>query len=276
MSLDLGTYGVWKPLRAADPAMAREIEAMGYQALWIGGSPPGDLEAIEEIIHATKQIPVVTGIVNMWREDPATVGVSYHRIAGRHPDRFLLGVGVGHPEATAEYQSPIQKIHDYLDRLEEAGVPSDRIVLAALGPKVLEIAAKRTAGAHPYLTTPRHTRLARDVTGTGTLLAPEQKAILEADSGRARAEARKTVDRYLRLVNYRNSLLREGWSENDLDQGGSDALVDELVLHGDSKSVAKGIQRHLEAGADHVCIQALGPDPLAEYRELAQLLLDQS
>jgi probable F420-dependent oxidoreductase len=256
--------------------MAGEIEAMGYGALWIGGSPPGDLEAIEDIIEATKRIPIVTGIVNMWREEAPTVGASYRRIAERHPDRFLLGVGVGHPESTTEYQSPVRKINDYLDQLVEAGVPNDRMVLAALGPRVLKIAAERTAGAHPYLTTPRHTRMARDVTGAETLLAPEQKIILEIDPDRARAEARMTVDRYLRLVNYRNNLLREKWSESDLEDAGSDALVDELVLHGDTRSVADGIRRHIDAGADHVCIQALGTDPIAEYRDLAEFLLGQT
>lgn len=274
MSIDLGTYGVWKPLRAADPKMAAEVEEMGYGALWIGGSPPGDLVAIEEIIEGTKSIPVVTGIVNMWREEAEIVGKSYSRIAERHPDRFLLGVGVGHPESTSEYQSPLQKILEYLGRLEEAGVPNDRMVLAALGPKVLEIAAERTAGAHPYLTTPRHTRIAREVVGSDTLLAPEQKIILEADADSARAEARKTVNRYLNLVNYRNNLLREGWDESDLTHGGSDALVDELVIHGDSQSVVTDIEGHIQAGADHVCIQALGTDPLAEYRKLALVLFD--
>ncbi len=275
MTIDLGSYGVWKPLRAANPSMAREVEDMGYGALWIGGSPPGDLEAVEEIIAATERIPVITGIVNMWRVEASVAGRSYLRIQEHHPDRFLLGVGVGHPEATAEYESPLGKIDRYLDGLEEVGVPKDRLILAALGPKVLEMAAQRTAGAHPYLTTPRHTRMALDIVGTDTLMAPEQKIILEDDPHDARTEARKTVDRYLRLVNYRNSLLREGWSEDDLDDGGSDALVDELVLHGDSRSVAQGIDKHLEAGADHVCIQALGPDPIAEYRELARVLLEE-
>ena len=276
MTIELGTYGVWKPLRAASPSMAREIEGMGYGALWIGGSPPGDLAAIEEIIAATEEIPVVTGIVNMWRVDADVVGRSYLRIEERHPDRFVLGVGVGHPEATSEYERPLDKIEQYLSDLQQIGVPQDRTVLAALGPKVLEIAAGRTAGAHPYLTTPRHTRMARDIVGADTLLAPEQKFILEANPDDARAEARKTVDRYLRLVNYRNSLLREGWDEDDLEDGGSDALVDELVLHGESESVADGISGHIDAGADHVCIQALGSDPIAEYREMAQILLDKS
>ena len=274
MSIDLGTYGVWKPLRSASPSMAREIESMGYGALWIGGSPPGDLAAVEEIIAATERIPVVTGIVNMWRVDAEVVGRSYLRIEDRHPDRFLLGVGVGHPEATAEYESPLDKIEQYLDDLYQTGVPGDRTILAALGPKVLEIAAGRTAGAHPYLTTPRHTRMARDMVGAETLLAPEQKFILEPDAEDARAEARETVDRYLRLVNYRNSLLREGWDEDDLEGRGSDALVDELVLHGGSRSVADGVNRHIDAGADHVCIQALGSDPVGEYREMARMLLE--
>lgn len=272
MSIDVGAFGVWKPLRAANPSMAQEIEAMGYEALWIGGSPPGDLEAIEAIIAATDQIPVVTGIVNMWREEARIVGESYLRIEERHPGRFLLGVGVGHPEATTEYQDPLEKIERYLDDLENAGVPRERLVLAALGPKVLEIASERTAGAHPYLTTPRHTRMARDVIGDDPLLAPEQKVILESDPEVARAEARMTVDRYLRLVNYRNNLLREGWDETDLQGDGSDALVDELVLHGDSQSVVDGITGHIEAGADHVCIQTLGADPIAEYRKLARAL----
>ena len=274
MTIDLGTYGVWKPLRAANPSMAREVEDMGYGALWIGGSPPGDLAAVEEIIDATEQIPVVTGIVNMWRVEASVAGRSYLRIQQRHPDRFLLGVGVGHPEATAEYESPLEKIDRYLADLEEIGVPNDRTILAALGPKVLEIAARRTSGAHPYLTTPRHTRMARDIVDPGPLLAPEQKIILEDDPQTARAEARKTVERYLRLINYRNSLLREGWDEDDLEDGGSDELVDELVLHGDPRSVASGIERHIDAGADHVCIQALGADPIAEYRELARILLE--
>lgn len=273
MSIELGRFGVWRRVADIDPSMAREVEDLGYGAIWVGGSPSGDLERVEEIIAATERIPVVTGIVNMWREEAATVARSYQRVDARHPGRFLLGVGVGHPEATDEYRGPLEKIMSYLAELEDAGVPHEALVLAALGPRVLEIAAERTVGAHPYLTTPRHTRFAREVMGPGPLLAPEQKVILEEDGDRARTLGRKSVARYLRLVNYRNSLLREGWEEPDLDDGGSDALVDELVLHGGPEDVAAGIRAHLDAGADHVCIQAIGDNPLGEYREIGRVLL---
>lgn len=273
MTIDIGTFGIWRRRGDISAVMAAELENLGYGAIWIGGSPPGDLEEIEDLIEATDRIPVITGIVNMWKTDASTVAESYDRIEQRHPDRFVLGVGIGHPEATAEYQSPLDKIGSYLDRLDEAGVPADRIILAALGPKVLRIAAERTAGAHPYLTTPRHTEMAREVIGGGPLLTPEHKVVLEDDSEEARALARPTVSRYLRLVNYRNNLLREGWSKDDLEEGGSDRLVDELVLHGDAEPVADGLRAHLEAGADHVCIHSLRDDPFDEYRRLAGELL---
>lgn len=255
--------------------MAGEIEKMGYGAIWIGGSPPGDLEAVEEIIDATERIPIVTGIVNMWREQASAVARSYHRVESRHPGRFWLGVGVGHRESVEQYRSPMEKISEYLGGLSTAEVPSERVVLAALGPTALRIAADRTAGAHPYLTTPRHTRMARDIIGPGRLLAPEQKITVDENLERARAAGRVIVKRYLRLANYRNNLLREGWEETDFADGGSDELVDSLSLHGSAETVAQGIRSHVAAGADHVCVQAIGDDPVLEYRALAELLLDQ-
>jgi len=252
--------------------MAEEIEALGYGAIWVGGSPKGDLEDVERLIEATEQITVVTGIVNMWRESAEEVAASYHRIESRHSGRFMLGVGIGHPEATAEYQHPLDKMDDYLSRLVAAGVPAERLVLAALGPKALRMAAERTAGAHPYLTTPRHTRYARGVLGQGPLLAPEQKVVLGADPVAARSVGRPVVARYLGLVNYCNNLRREGWSAEDLIDGGSDALVDALALHGTAAQLVPGIRAHLEAGADHVSVQALGQDPMATHRQLASLL----
>jgi probable F420-dependent oxidoreductase len=137
---------------------------------------------------------------------------------------------------------------------------------------VLKLAAERSVGAHPYLTTPRHTAYARDVIGDDPLLAPEQKVILGVDANRARVMARGNVVRYLRLVNYRNNLLREGWTEDDLTGDGSNRLVDELVLHGETDHVVEGLLAHLEAGADHVGIQVLGGDPVAGYRRLAEVL----
>jgi len=254
--------------------MASEVEEIGYPAIWVGGSPPGDLQAIEGILDATERVPVVTGIVNMWREDAKTVARSYQRIAERHPGRFLLGVGIGHPEATREYQKPLDKIIEYIDQLDESDVPADAIVLAALGPKVLRISAERTAGAHPYLSTHRHTRMARETLGSGPLLAPEHTVVVGGDPSDAEERARKWISRYLQLVNYRKNLRWEGWSDEDIDHGGSDRLLDALVLRGDAESIAAELRQHIDAGADHVGVQPLGDDPIPQFRELAKVLFN--
>lgn len=273
MSIDIGQIGIWQRVAGTTPELAREVEELGFGALWVGGSPDGELKEIEALLAGTGRIPVATGIVNMWRDDAVSVAASYHRIQEHHPDRFLLGVGIGHPEATSEYRKPYETIVSYLDVLDDAEVPRERVVLAALGPKVVQLSGERTAGAHPYFTTPRHTRLARDVLGDGPLLAPEHTVVVGVDPEEGRAIARKFAVRYLSLVNYRNSLLREGWSEDDVSDGGSDRLVDEVVLVGSAEKVAEGIRAHLDAGADHVCVQDIGPDPAASFRALAEVLL---
>jgi probable F420-dependent oxidoreductase len=273
MRNEIGSFGVWRMASAVTPELAGQVEALGFGAIWLGGSPGGDLEVVERLLDATERIVIATGIVNMWRDEAANAAESYLRIAARHPGRFLLGVGIGHREAIARYRRPLDKMVDYLDRLDEAGVPREDLVLAALGPKALTLAAERTRGAHPYLTTPRHTGYARGVMGAGPLLAPEHKVILDVDQARARATGRPVVARYLDRVNYRNNLLREGWSEDDLVDGGSDGLVDALVLHGTVEEVAAGLTAHIEAGADHVAIQVLGDDPEEAYRELSEALL---
>lgn len=274
MSIDIGQIGIWRRSSDVTPGHAAEIERLGYGALWAGGSPPGDLAEVEAVLDATDAMPVATGIVNMWRDDAATVTASYHRINERHPGRFLLGVGVGHPEATSEYRKPLDMVTSYLDDLDAANVPRQHVVVAALGPKATRLAGERTAGSHPYLTTSRHTAMAREVLGDGPLLAPEQTVIVGLEPDEAREVARQFVARYLRLVNYRNNLLREGWEEADLADGGSDRLVDALVLTGEADEVAVGVLSHLEAGADHVCIQDLGPEPARAHRALAGALLD--
>lgn len=273
MTMDLGQYGIWQRVSDVNPETANEIEVLGYRALWVGGSPGGDLAEVEALLGATESLIVATGIVNMWRDDAEQVATSFQRIEERHPGRFLLGVGIGHPEATSEYHKPYDTIVRYLDVLDEQNVPAERVVLAALGPKVLKLSAERTAGAHPYLTTARHTRLARQVLGEGPLLAPEQTVVVSEDADESEDLARGFVARYLRLVNYRNNLLREGWSEDDIADGGSDRLVSEIVLSGNVSEVAKGIRSHVEAGADHVNIQVLGSDPMTGYRALAAELL---
>jgi probable F420-dependent oxidoreductase len=272
MTIELGRIGIWRRWDELTGELVLEMERLGYGTVWLGGSPDGHLKIVSDLLAATDRIVVATGIVNMWKDDADTVAASYHRIAAEHPDRFLLGVGIGHPEATKEYRKPYDMMVDYLDRLAAAGVPKEGMVLAALGPKALRLAAERTAGAHPYLTTPEHTREARTLVGAGPLLAPEQKVVLEPDPERARVIARPTVELYLHLVNYLNSLRRLGWTEEDLANGGSDRLVDALAVHGDAEAVGRGITAHLDAGADHVAVQVLGPDPLAAYRELARVL----
>ncbi len=273
--MDVGRFGIWQRAGDVSPDTAGVIESLGFATLWVGGSPTGALEEVHAALDATESLIVATGIVNMWRDTAHGAAAAYHRIQRRHPNRFLLGVGIGHPEATAEYRHPFETIVAYLDGLDAAEVPRKHVVLAALGPRVLELAAERTAGAHPYLTTPRHTAMARTVIGAGPLLAPEQTVVLSGETSEAQRLARDFVARYLRLVNYRNNLLREGWSEADLSGGGSDRLRDELVLAGDAASIAAGITAHLEAGADHVAIQALGPDPVGAYRALAEVLFDE-
>ncbi len=276
MTVELGTYGIWRHASGLTPELAREIEGLGYGAIWIGGSPPGDLALAESLLAATDHIAVATGIVNMWSTPAQEVAPSYHRIEAAHPGRFLLGVGIGHPEAVTEYRSPFATIVSYLDSLDALGVPKDGRALAALGPKVLTVAAERTAGAHPYLTTPEHTREARDLIGPGVLLAPEQKVVLESDPEKARAIGRPPVDRpYLHLRNYVANLRRLGWTDGDIADGGSDALIDALAVHGDPATVAAGLDAHLAAGANHVCAQVLtekGADPVPAMRVLAAAL----
>jgi probable F420-dependent oxidoreductase len=270
MAIELGRIGIWRHATGLTPELAAEVEALGYGAIWIGSSPGGDLRLAEQLLDATDHIAVATGIVNVWKDDAATVGASYHRIAARHPGRFLLGLGIGHPEATQQYRQPYTTLVSYLDELDDLGVPAEARVLAALGPKVLELAARRTAGAHPYLVTPDHTRQARQLLGAGPLLAPEQKVVLETDPDRARAIGRPRVQKpYLGLSNYLANLRRLGWTDADLADGGSDRLIDALVLHGDAEAIGRGIAAHVDAGADHVAIQVLGPDPLTALRALA-------
>ncbi|HEY2831366.1 MAG TPA: LLM class F420-dependent oxidoreductase [Sporichthyaceae bacterium] len=270
--MDLGSYGIWQSTAKATPDVAVEAEQLGFGSIWVGASPAAKLTEVEDILDATERIKVATGIVNIWAVPAEDASASYHRLEAKHPGRFLLGVGIGHPEKTSQFRDPYQTTVEYLERCAAEGVPADRMCLAALGPKVLKLAAQRTAGAHPYLTTPRHTAEAREIVGPNVLLAPEHKVVLDTDPERARALARPTVQFYLQLVNYRRSLLRIGFTEDDLANGGSDRLVDALALHGDAKTVAAGLRAHTEAGANHVSIQVLGDELSAGHRALAEAL----
>lgn len=273
--LNLGKIGVWTP-GTPSPELARGLDELGYGAIWVGGSPGGDLDGVQTTLAATTRLTVATGIVNIWKDDPATIAASYHRLAAAYPGRFFLGVGVGHPEATSDYTRPYRALVEYLDGLDAGGVPQSRRALAALGPKVLRLAADRTAGAHPYLVTPAHTREARQILGEGVLLAPEQHVVLDADVEQGRALARTALAYYLKLQNYTNNWRRLGFTDADLAGNGSDRLVDALVAHGDAQQVAARVTEHLDAGADHVCIQLIAPggtDLLLGFAALAAELL---
>jgi probable F420-dependent oxidoreductase len=253
----LGRYGVWT-FGTPKLEQAVEIEKLGYGAVWIGGSPAGDLNYVEPILERTETLQVATGIVNVWTAPAKQVAEAYHRIEDAYPGRFLLGIGIGHPEHTDEYRKPYDVLVEYLDVLDEECVPTSRRVVAALGPKVLKLSAQRSAGAHPYLTTPEHTALARDVIGNSVFLAPEHKVVLSTDADEARAIGRETVDFYLNLSNYLNNWKRLGFTDEDIAKPGSDKLIDAVVAHGTADDIAKRLGEHLDAGADHVTIQVLG------------------
>lgn len=254
---NLGRFGVWT-FGAVTPEQAVEIEKLGYGAVWVGGSPAADLAFVEPILEATTTLQVATGIVNVWTAPAAEVAASYHRIEKAHPGRFLLGIGIGHPEHTDEYRKPYDVLVEYLDALDAANVPTSRRVLAALGPKVLKLAAQRSAGAHPYLTTPEHTGQAHGLIGNTVFLAPEHKVVLARDADAAREVGRATVEFYLDLSNYVNNWKRLGFTDADVAKPGSDKLIDAVVAHGTPEDIAARLQEHIDAGADHVCIQVLG------------------
>jgi probable F420-dependent oxidoreductase len=256
---NLGRFGSFG--RGVTPEQAKDIEALGYGAVWVGGSPPAELDWVEPILEQTTTLQVATGIVNIWTADAGPVAESFHRIDNAYPGRFLLGIGVGHPEAHQQYLKPIDALNEYLDKLDEYGVPKNRRVVAALGPQVLKLSARRAAGPHPYLTTPEHTAQARELIGPDAFIAPEHKVVLTTDAEKARAVGRKALEIYLNLTNYLNSWKRLGFSDEDVAKPGSDRLVDAVVAYGTVDAIAARLKEHLDAGADHVPVQVLtSPD----------------
>lgn len=284
---DFGRYGVWVPgqLWPEDAnqlaSAALEVESLGYGSLWIGGSPPDDLDLIEAILAATTDLVVGTSIVDIWHSSGDLLAASRERISQQFPGRFYLGVGSGHAP-TAEslgqaYVRPLAKLRDFLTG-KLSTVPSDELMIAALGPKALAAARELTAGALPYLTPPAHTADARAILGTDRLLIPEQKVVLAADPARARDIARRRTTMYLSLPNYTTMLRRYGLTDEDLTGEGSDRFIDTAVVWGDADAIRAGVNAHLTAGADHVVVQALSADPsphlpLEEWRQLAKILI---
>ena len=279
-------YGVWLGTGALpdDPAALRElaagIEELGFSALWLGGSWGADLSTPAELLAGSSSLVVGTSIANIWRDPAEALAASYAEVAATHGDRFVLGVGPGHHVQTqfnqGRYAKPLTRLREYLEALDAAQppVPVERRAVSALGPKALELARDRTAGALPYLTTPEHTRQARGIVGADTFLAPEQKVVLSADPAQARSLARGALEHYLELPNYVNAWRRLGFAESDFEAGGSDDLIDALFSWGEDPLVK--VRGHLEAGADHVCVQPIvekGAAPLDALRIIAAALL---
>ncbi len=281
----LGRIGVWSgELRFAPPedstAAARELEELGWSAAWMpGGLDDRVLGDLDRLLSATQKITLATGILNIWKHEPADVGAWWRAQAPERQARLMIGVGVSHAPAIGEaYRRPTETMRRYLLRLLEEGLPREHLCVAALGPKMLELSAELTAGAHPYLVPPEHTAIARKALGAGALLAPEQGVVLETDPTRARELARQALATYLALPNYLNSWRRLGFTEDDVT-GPSDKLIDALFAWGDAEAIRQRIQAHFDAGADHVCLQVisgpmsanLGP-ARAAWRDLASAL----
>lgn len=280
--MELGRFGIWWSgswgADGAEWGAAAQMEQLGYGAFWSSGRfDPGISPHFEQLLTASRTARVASGIVSIWHSTPEETAAGTAALEDRFPGRFVLGLGASHGPLVANYSRPYSKMVDYLDRLDAIGRPvgPDRRILAALGPKMLRLAGERAAGAHPYFVPVEHTARAREILGPGPLLAPEVTVVLESDAAVARERARGFTAGYLGLPNYANNLRTLGYGEDELRDGGSDRLVDSVVGWGDAGQVAAHVRRHLDAGADHVCIQVLGGPgefPLAEYRELAAAL----
>lgn len=285
--MDMAGVGVWSSqLRYGDQGeaaeAAAELEELGFTALWIPDVGGPVLDSVEHLLSSTKQAVIATGILNLWMHEPADVATRYASLTDTHGERFLMGIGVSHAPLIDSrqpglYRKPLAATRAYLDRIDATPqpVPVGNRVLAALGPKMLELAASRSRGAHPYLVTPDHTRYARELLGDGTLLLPEQTVLLTTDADEARTLGTDWLRSYLALPNYANNLLRSGFTDDDVASV-SDRLFDAIIAWGDEERVLERVREHLEAGADHVCVQVLTADPREfprdQWRRLAAAL----
>jgi probable F420-dependent oxidoreductase len=276
--MDLGKIGVWTTHRRIGEENAGEaaklVEELGYGVFWLGGSPR--LTDLRPLLEATGRVVVATSIANVWAYHAAELAAEYATLERDFPERLLVGIGIGHPEATRHYSRPFTAMREFLDVLDRAdpSVPRDRRCLAALAPKMLDLSAARSLGAIPYFVPVEHTRYARARLGTDPLLAPEVAFVLDDDRGRARAKAREFARDYLALRNYTDNLLRHGFTAEDLADGGSDRLIDAVVPHGSAEEIAAVMRAHLDAGADHVALQAVGEPgiPRAGWTALAEAM----
>jgi probable F420-dependent oxidoreductase len=291
--MDIGRVGVWtfaldlQPAAKAQAAAA-EIEELGYGAIWIPeaiGREP--LTSAGLLLAATRRIVLATGIASIWARDPMAMAAGQKTLTEAYPERFLLGLGVSHAPMVGlrghNYDKPLNAMRQYLNAMDYAPYVASppttdpKRIIAALAPKMLRLAAERSLGSHPYFVPPEHTVVARQILGTGPWLCPEQAVVLETDRDTARQIARTHMATYLVLPNYVNNLKRLGFTDDDVNHGGSDRLVDAIVAWGNIDAIAKRVRAHHDAGADHVCIQVLDANPtllpMRQWRELAAALL---
>jgi len=293
-SIQLGSIGIWTfqfehcPAAKAQEAAA-ELEQLGFGAIWFGEAAGREaLTHASVLLAGTKRTVIATGIANIYARDPVAMAAGQKTLAEAYPGRFVLGLGVSHVPLVEKlrghrYEKPVSTMRAYLDAMDQAPYqavpPSIKPIrlLAALGPKMLKLAAERADGAHPYNVNPEHTAQARAILGQGPYLCPEQAVVLETDSAKARKIARDFLGIYLALPNYTNNFLRLGFDESDIKNGGSDRLIDSIIAWGDLNAIRNRIRAHHSAGADHVCVQVLSANPrslpLAEWREIAAALL---
>ncbi len=275
VGVELGRFGVWTSYRNIGEENAGEAAALvadlGFGTFWLGGSPR--LPTVRSLLEAAGGLTVATGIINVWAYDPTELAREYAALAPEFGDRLLVGIGIGHPEATSDYTRPLASTRAFLDGIDaaETPIPPDRRVLAALGPRMLDLCRERAAGSHTYFVPPEHTRAARQRLGADRLIAAELACVVDTDSESARAAARRYAEMYLGLRNYTDNLQRYGFTEDDIAGGGSDRLIDTIVPHGTAEEIVAAAQEHLDAGADHVCLQPVGMSgvPRAQWTALA-------
>jgi probable F420-dependent oxidoreductase len=278
--VNIGRIGVWTSYRPFGAERAGEaaalVEQLGYGAWWVGGSPR--VPDLRPILEATSTLVAATGILNVWSNDPAETAVADSALRADFPGRFMLGIGIGHPEATSDYRRPLTAMQAFLDGLDASPSPPpvDERCLAALSPRMLDLARERTAGTHSYFVPVAHTRSARERLGPGALVAPEVACVVDTDPVRAKAVAREYAKLYLGLRNYTQNLRNWGFTEADLAGGGSDRLIDAVVPQGSAGQIAEVIRAHLDAGADQVCLQPLGEKgiPRESWTALAKSLVE--
>jgi probable F420-dependent oxidoreductase len=278
-AVDLGKIGVWTSFRPFGvdrvSEAAKLVEQLGYGAWWVGGSPR--VTDVRPLLEATSTLLAATGILNVWANEPAETAAAVADVRRDFPRRLMLGIGIGHREATTEYRKPLGTMRAFLDGLDASPTPppSDERCLAALGPKMLELAGERAAGTHTYFVPVEHTRAAREQLGPGKLIAAELACVVDSDALRAKAIAREYAKLYLGLRNYVQNLRQFGFNEDDVANGGSDRLIDAIIPQGSVEEIAAIAHAHLDAGADHVCVQPLGEDgiPRNAWTALAKALI---